>query len=200
MVHNFPMFAPPYVQKGDSSKGILGMILKTNRHPMKLQPHHRHYSIRYMKVLISIHALSKCIMFLRGNKFDVEIFHNDSRPILTHVELNVCHKMDIIYDKGYFQMDHPTAYQSWWKSAQVFHHTNFHFLEVRGQWVDSNICGFGSHCLRSRNIRRGGLEMTLNLDKYEKGLIHLLMVMKVVKYKLNDQGRSLKEMVGYVDS
>ena len=66
--------------------------------------------------------------------------------------------------------------------------------------MDSNICGFGSHCLRSRNIRRGGLEMTLNLDKYEKGLIHLLMVMKVVKSKLNDQGRSWKEMVSYVDS
>ena len=117
VVHNFPMFsppsfAPPYVKKGDAYKGSIGVNLMLNRQSMKFQPHHRHYSIRYMKVLISIHALSKCIMFLRGNKFDVEIFHNDSRPILTHVELNVCHKMDIIYDKGYFQMDHPTAYQS----------------------------------------------------------------------------------------
>ena len=84
--------------------------------------------------------------------------------------------------------------------VHVFNHTNFHFLEVRGYWVDSNICGVGSYYLRTNNIRMGGHVMTPNLDKDQKGLSHLVMVMKVVKSKINDQGRTLEDMVGYGDS
>ena len=59
-----------------------------------------------------------------------------------------------------------------------------------------------NNSLQSEYKTHGLMEfvMTPNLAKDHTGLSHLVMIMKVVKSKLNDQGRSLKEMVGYVDS
>ena len=66
------------------------MVLRLTRYPMRSHPHHRHYSITNMEVLVIMNALVKCRNYLWESKLEIEIDHNGSKPRLRHEELNVC--------------------------------------------------------------------------------------------------------------
>jgi hypothetical protein len=88
-----PDFTQRFVLECEASGIGIGYVLMKNGHPIafkscKLREYEWHYSINDKEVLAIMHALTKFLQYLVGNRFKVKTDHNSLRFLMEQKELN----------------------------------------------------------------------------------------------------------------